>query len=362
MIKSTKALGRRAFIGGLLAAPIVAACGGGDDEEAASSTTATTVPGVPPPPPPPPTFPLTGVLIDDPARAARPAVVVKISNADGGRASLRSRPQAGINAADVVVEELTEGSVTRLACIFHSIDADPVGPVRSVRTTDIDVVASLGRPLFSYSGGNDGTVAELRAADRVVDVGFDAASGAYRRTGDRVAPENLLSSTGALYAAAPGQGTPPPPWFSYRADPAAPPGTGARPVAGVGIVFGDGPGSAPVDYAWDPAIGGWARNQRGTPHLDEAGTLVAPPNVIVQFVDYNDTGGTDSIGTPVLKAILVGEGTAWVLTAGQVVEGRWVRPDPFVPTVFLAPDGTAIGLTPGRTWLALAPPGSGALR
>lgn len=361
-MRSTKALGRRAFIGGLLAAPIVAACGGGDDEEAASSTTATTVPGVPPPPPPPPTFPLTGVLIDDPARAARPAVVVKISNADGGRASLRSRPQAGINAADVVVEELTEGSVTRFACIFHSIDADPVGPVRSVRTTDIDVVASLGRPLFSYSGGNDGTVAELRAADRVVDVGFDAASGAYRRTGDRVAPENLLSSTGALYAAAPGQGTPPPPWFSYRADPAAPPGTGARPVAGVGIVFGDGPGSAPVDYAWDPAIGGWARNQRGTPHLDEAGTLVAPPNVVVQFVDYNDTGGTDSIGTPVLKAVLVGEGTAWVLTAGQVVEGRWVRPDPFVPTAFLAPDGTAIGLTPGRTWLALAPPGSGALR
>jgi hypothetical protein len=302
------------------------------------------------------------VLIDDPARAARPAVVVKVSNADGSRASFRSRPQAGINAADVVVEELTEGSVTRFACIFHSIDADPIGPVRSFRTTDLDLVAALGRPLFSYSGANGPFLDELRAVDRVVDLGFDAANGAYRRTGDRSAPENLLTSTAALYAAAAGQGVPPPTWFPYRADLAAPPGTGARPVAGVGIVFGTGPGSAPVDYAWDPALGGWARSQKGTPHLDEAGALVAPPNVVVQFVDYVDTGVTDSVGTPVPEAVLIGEGTAWVLTAGQVVEGRWVKPDPAAPTAFVAADGTGIGFTPGRTWLALSPPGGGTLR
>jgi hypothetical protein len=354
-------LGRRAFIGGLLAAPVVAACGGGDDEEAGPSTPSTTVPGVPPPPPHT-GFPLTGLPIDDGARAARPAVVVKVSNADGSRAGFQARPQAGINAADVVVEELTEGSVTRLACVFHSIDADPVGPVRSFRTTDLDLVAALGRPLLSYSGANGPFLERLRAADRVVDLGFEVAGGAYRRTGDRAAPENLLTSTVALYAAAAGQGIPPPPWFPYRADPAAAPGTGARPAAGVGIVFGDGPGSAPVDYAWDPALGGWARSQKGTPYLDEAGALVAPPNVVVQFVDYRDTGITDSSGASVPEAILVGEGTAWVLTAGQVVEGRWVKPDPFVPTAFLAPDGTGIGFTRGRTWLALAPPGSGALR
>src|SRR3954447_24430975 len=123
-----------------------AACGGGGRKEAASSTTQ------PPATPPAPAVdanadPLTG-LPRDPAAPVRAALIVKIDNAP------KARPQAGVNDADIVVEEGVEGGVTRFATLFHSKDAASVGPVRSARSTDLLFAQQLGRPLFSYSGAN----------------------------------------------------------------------------------------------------------------------------------------------------------------------------------------------------------------
>jgi hypothetical protein len=73
---------------------------------------------------------------------------------------------------------------------------------------------------------------------------------------------------------------------------------------------------------------------------------VAPKNVIVQFVDYDDT-----------TAVLIGEGEAWVCTEGRLIEGRWSRPDPVVPTAFVDGAGASIALSPGITWVLLPPPG-----
>src|SRR5204863_325092 len=75
----------------------------------------------------------------------RPAVVVKIDN------NAAARPQAGLDAADVVYEEVTEG-ITRFVVVFQSTDADPIGPVRSVRPADPLIVAPLGG-LLVFSGG-----------------------------------------------------------------------------------------------------------------------------------------------------------------------------------------------------------------
>ena len=80
----------------------------------------------------------------------RPAAVVKIDN--GGPA----RPQTGLNAADIVVEEEVEGGITRFAAVFHSTPS-VVGPVRSGRTTDIGIINGLGSPLLLYSGANQVT-------------------------------------------------------------------------------------------------------------------------------------------------------------------------------------------------------------
>jgi hypothetical protein len=350
-----------AIVGGVLAAVVViiaavALAGGGGDEEpterAVTSTTASTTTTVSTTAAPPESsYPLTGQPVDDAARAQRPVLAVKIDNAEP-RTGRGGRPQAGINQADIVYEEMVEGSVTRFLALFHSHDADPIGPVRSARTTDLLLMEPLQRPLFAWSGANAGVAGQVRSAP-VVDVGLDAASGAYYRAGDRPAPYNLMSSTEALRGAAPGEERRPPALFQYRPADTEPAGD---PAQGVRIVFGDGPGSAPVDYEWDGS--GWARTQRDSPHVDATGTRVAPPNVVVQFTPYAEVQCCDAAGFPIVEAELVGEGDAWVLTAGRLVQARWSRPSVGDVTTYTTADGTPVLLTPGPTWVAIAPPGS----
>jgi hypothetical protein len=349
-----------AIAGGVLVAVLVIvgigfAVTGGGDEELVASTTSTTKASTTTTEPPP-TFPLTGLPAEDPALAARPALVVKIDNAEP-RSGQGGRPQAGINLADVVYEEMVEGSVTRFFTVFHSTDADPVGPVRSARTTDLLLAGPLNRPLFAWSGANAGVIEKVKQAD-LVDVGYDAQSSVYRRVGDRPAPYNLFSSTPSIRGTVPSEERPPPALFEYRKEGEAP--KGGREVPGVVVNFGGGPGSAPVDYVWDGS--GWARSQRGNEHLDADGQRVAPPNVIVQFTPYAEVQCCDASGFPIVEAQLIGEGDAWILTAGKLIEARWSRKDLAAVTKYTTADGDPVGLTPGRTWVSIAPPGAGTVK
>jgi hypothetical protein len=108
-----------------------------------------------------PVMPLTGLPITDPAVAARVAVVVKISNDPG------ARPQSGLDKADVVFEAWGAGP-TRFATVFQSKDAPNVGPIRSARTQDVDLVGSFNGAVFACSGGNKGAIAAIRSSDLLV--------------------------------------------------------------------------------------------------------------------------------------------------------------------------------------------------
>jgi hypothetical protein len=327
-----------------------AACGGG--KKAASGTTTTTQPA-------PSTTtapavaanagPLTGLAADPPG-PARPALVVKIDNAP------RARPQAGINDADVVVEEGVEGGVTRFATLFQSHDAPAVGPVRSARSTDLLFARQLGRPLFAYSGANAVFEGLVQKAP-LVNVGVSRFPTAYHREPGRPAPYNLFSETKALFASAADDVTPPPPLFSYRAVGEAPPETGSEPAPRVQAVWKLNI-TTTVVYSWDEASKSFRRTTDGAPHLDAAGVQVAPQNVVFQVVSYHNTGLVDRSGAQVPEADLVGEGDAWVLTGGRLVKGHWSRPADDRTTTYTLPSGEPIRLTPGRTWLELVPLGN----
>jgi hypothetical protein len=293
--------------------------------------------------------PLTGLPATDADTLARPALVVKIDNVEP-----KARPQAGINAADIVVEERVEGSVTRLLAIFDSTNTAPVGPVRSARTSDLGILNALHVPYFAWSGANDFFKKRIREAP-LTDVGYDAESSHYKRDGKRKAPDNLmLLSTGELRNLPPANGAAPPPaFFQYRPPGQTPPNL--QPVTQVHITYGSSAGSAPVDYAWNGT--GWARSQSGTPHVDSDGLQVAPANVIVQFVNYVSSGVNDQFGKPIPEAQLVGTGECWVLTAGGLVPGTWSKPTLQDVTTYKDAAGNPILLTPGRTWVALPNPG-----
>ena len=338
-------------VGGVAAAVFT---GGGKTAPDTTTTTASTL--APTTTVPLPVAPLTGLPGEYGDRLGRPALVVKIDNGEP-----KARPQAGINQADVVYEERVEGSVTRLLAVFHSTDSEPVGPVRSARTSDIAIVSALHRPYFAWSGANDTFARRIRAAD-LVDVGFDARTGEYFREPSRSAPSNLmLKSTAVLQGLGAEGSSPPPALFSFRT--ASTTTAHLEPIAGVRITFGSSAGSAPVEYRWNGE--GWARTQAGTPHVDAAGVQVAPSNVVIQFVDYVRTDVNDQFGNPIPEASTVGEGEVWILTGGGLIEpgiviGRWQKTALDSVTTYTDVDGNPILFTPGRTWVALPPPGGAA--
>ncbi len=329
-----------------------ASCSGGDKEAVTTTSTpsALSTTTVDPYAPVPGASPLTGLPLAGPA-AQRPALVVKIDNAP------KARPQVGINQADYVVEEKVEDGVTRLFTVFHSTEANPVGPVRSARSTDIFLSGSLNRPLFSYSGTNS-TFQKLLNTAPLVDVGIDRTKEYYRER-TRPAPYNLFSRTPSLWSHAPPGAGPPAPQFPFRPANVPLAAAGAAPVASAHLEFIGIHVQTIVDWRWDPAGGGvFRRWMDGTPHTDGNGEQVTARNVIIQFVEYIDTGIRDQSNTAVPEAKLLDEGEAWILTDGKVVRGRWSKPALADVTRYTDSAGKPVGLTPGRMWIELSPGGS----
>jgi hypothetical protein len=295
--------------------------------------------------------PLTGIGGATVGRDGQPALVVKIDNAAA------ARPQMGLNEADVVFEEMVEGGITRFAAIFHSRQSDPVGPVRSARSTDVAVLSPLNYPLFSYSGANDVFKEYVRQAP-LVDVGVENHPSKYHRDGGRKSPNNLFSSTQGLFSLARPDAPGPPALFAYRPAGERPTGEGKVAVARAASEWKKG-GTArtTVSYDWDAGSGSWARIQNNVLHTDAAGRKIAPTNVIFQFVTYHNTGLVDSSGTEVPEADVVGEGDAWILTGGYLIPARWSKRSKMEITKYVDSSGRDVLLHPGSTWVELIPPG-----
>ena len=75
-----------------------------------------------------------------------PVLVVKVDD------TTQAHPQIGLDKADLVYIEQVEGGLTRLAAVFSSQIPAQVGPVRSARISDIDILSQYGHVAFAYSG------------------------------------------------------------------------------------------------------------------------------------------------------------------------------------------------------------------
>lgn len=281
--------------------------------------------------------PLTGrtVAAESAVGLLRPALVAKIDGA------AQAMPQEGLDHADMVIEVRVEG-ISRYLAVWHSELVDSIGPVRSARTTDPDLLAMFGRPLFAYSGGNRGVLADLAGADWFVDVSHDAVPRAYERDRSRRAPHNLMADTGELLAEAGPSPVLPVPVFTYRSETEPPPGA---PVAGTTVSVGSG-----ARFEWDPEIGGWRRWAYGREHRSTDDRQLAPTNVVVIEVDYVPSAADRE--SP--EAVSVGSGRAWVYSGGHVQAGHWNRPDRTLGWQLTGDDGGVMTLVPGTTWVVLA--------
>src|SRR5262249_18887784 len=187
-----------------------------------------------------------------------------------------ARPQSGLDQADVVYEQVTEAGITRFITLFNSEVPDVVGPIRSTRAMDSDVVAPLGG-VFAYSGGIPQSV-ELISHAPVAAVNETAAGPAMFRDRSQQAPHNLYGHANDLPALGAGQPAPSPPLFSSLAPGQA---FAGDPVSAFTVNFD--PPYAPT-YTFDPASRTWLRSIGTAPFMAASGQQIAPTNVIVQFV------------------------------------------------------------------------------
>ena len=325
---------------------LFSACGGDDDtpteeaadlvaDEEAQETTTTEAPKV--------MAPLSGQPIDE-ETSRRAAVSIKVDNSPSGR------PQAGLEKADLIIEEKVEGGVTRFIAIYQSQESELVGPIRSLRTTDRPVVSAF-RGVFAFSDGVAFTLNRLKGAP-VVSVTERDDPDAFVNPKGRRRPFATFAATARLRREAGADAPPPAAAFAFLAEGEAFAPAGAAPAAKASINYG---GSTSGSFEWDAATGTWLRSSNGRPHLLVDGERLAFKNVIIQKVGYRKVGYNDSSKHPVEEAVVVGEGDATVLSGGKQVKARWSKTSPEAMTTFTDVAGAPIKLVAGPTMVALAP-------
>ena len=293
------------------------------------------------------TSPLCGLPLADAGSATRRALAVKVENHPS------ARPQSGLDQAEVVYEELVEGGVTRFIALYLDREASEIGPVRSARPMDVDILTYID-PLFAISGGSPEVMQIVKDSPiAYVSEAVDETADYFFRTRDRRAPHNLYTSTSLLreYCAQQGLGTHD--WgedlFSFGDPPEA--------EACSSMVVGY-PGSCSVSYEYDASSGSYLRSMGGAPHVDKSsGKRIAPTTVIIQYVELEDTGVRDMAGDLSPDAVVVGSGEAIVCADGKLYRGTWSKDGPSKRTVFMSEEGGEIIIEPGQVWIHLVPEG-----
>jgi hypothetical protein len=277
---------------------------------------------------------------------SRPVLAVKIGNA------APERPQAGLDKADLVYEEIVEGGTTRFMAIFSTYDAQRVGPVRSARKVDPTLLSPLNA-LFGYSGGAPSTIRVLRSSSGFTDVGIDRASSAYHRDRNRNSPYNLYTSTSELWSGR--SGSPPGAQFTFL-------GNGADAAAGSTEVATDiqfsfaGRGSV-VHYVYKPETGRYERLLGGAPHTVEGSMPLTFRNIVVQSVQLSAGYSIDKAGFRTNDIATTGSGSVVIFRGGKAFRGTWQRSTSSESTRFITTTGRPIALAPGNTIVELLPQG-----
>lgn len=340
----------------VLGALLLAACSGGGEPQAAPSPTRTITASPSPTPSPSPSpsptgpvAPLTGVVAAGEDLADRPVLAVKIEN------TAAARPQSGLADADLVYEELVEGGVTRFIALFHSRVPEVVGPVRSGRLVDVEVLPPYDA-LFALSGARQQVIAALRNAgiSLLVDTGTGVP---FYRESSRPAPHNLYSTGEALYKAGASRDLEPPTRvFTFDED--VPDGAVTCSPAPC-----DAPGteitirmsrSARTGWDYDPTAGLYRRSQNGVPFEVAGDGEIGAANVVVLGMSVGAGVCCDPAGSPLVHTQVTGSGRAIVLRDGAWYEARW-RKRSAASHLELFLDDEPFPLKPGPTWIHLAP-------
>lgn len=279
--------------------------------------------------------PLSGL----PGGAGQPVVMVKIDNVGP------ARPHTNISKADLVYVEQVEGGLTRIAALYNSNFPSKVGPVRSARISDLEILEQFDRPGFAYSGANKALLPKI-AKKPLVRFGPSLNGAKYSRDSSRRIPHNLMLNLSATVKAGKSK-------------------LGA--AKDIGFIFSEtapagGKATSTFKASWPASSvsgkwngSGWAIALDNKAQKDRAtGNAVVAQTVVVQLVTQTVSGYGDKFGgkTPLVKT--VGAGKAFILRDGQRFDGEWSRPAAGSGTTYTF-SGAQIPFDIGQVWVLLVP-------
>ena len=270
-------------------------------------------------------------------------LVVKIDDTNA------AHPQIGVESADVVYVEQVEGGLTRLAAIYTSKLPPLIGPIRSARISDIELLAQFGRVGFAYSGAQSKMRPVIAAANLENLSAERNPPSIYGKDPDRPGPVDMILKPDLLLERA-------------NANPKIRIETATASV----FPFGDAPKgetntavakvkwpSAKYELRWDSTNEKWLIYFNEKPNMAANGEHLYADTAIIQIVSITPSIYGDKFGeiTPFSKT--TGSGKAVMLRDGFSYQIRWQRNLESDVTTWMSEDGGVANFKPGRTWIFL---------
>ena len=271
-----------------------------------------------------------------------PVLAVKIDDTNA------AHPQVGLEDADIVYIEQVEGGLTRLAAVFSSVIPQRIGPVRSARISDIEILSQFGRVAFAYSGAQSKLLAVIAAAN-LQDLGAQRQSPTIFTTDpNRIPPYAMVLRADLLMQRITEK--------KYAIDSAK----------SIGFEFGElQEGGVPTTQAvmhwpaatysatWSDQESRWLLSHNNSVNYAESGLVLGPTTLIIQMVSITPSEYKDKVGGVTPFSQTVGTGKAYVLRNGQRFATTWNRASADSGTSFTFADGTVMNFDPGQIWIAL---------
>ncbi|HKG52016.1 MAG TPA: DUF3048 domain-containing protein [Actinomycetales bacterium] len=281
--------------------------------------------------------PASSLLSGRAGRTDGPVIAVKVDN------TASAHPQVGLDAADVVYVEEVEGGLTRVAALYSTSYPKAVGPVRSARISDIQLLRQYGSVGLVYSGSQRAMVDPLRRSGLKL-LSLDADVPGFRRAADRSAPYNVMANLTTLRERA-AEGVSTPTAVGYRFGPAP---AGGRAAAELTVRWP----AARLRATWSARERRWLLSMDGRASRTPQGRRLGPTTLVVQRVQVVPSPYRDVNRNTTPDSRTVGSGTALVLRDGRVYDARWSRPSDAAATTYTIGGAPAV-FAPGQVWVAL---------
>jgi len=271
-----------------------------------------------------------------------PILVVKVDDTPA------AHPQAGLEDADIVYIEQVEGGLTRLAAVFSSHIPKVIGPIRSARISDIEILEQFGRVAFAYSGAQSKLLPVIAAAN-LENLGAQRQSKAiYPNDPLRTPPTAMMLNAAQLMDKVLEQGLPITKsknigWnFSDSIE------TGTA-IASVKVSW---PANS-YTATWSDSDKRWLLSINGAVDLAASGYHLGPTTFVIQLVSITPSEYHDKVGGVTPYSATVGSGRGYILRDGKYIPAIWSRPSGLSGTTWKTANGEEIPFAAGQVWIAL---------